>query len=309
MPRGCLPTDLSDDLLSERIHERRFHSFAQFVPRGQQRFHVVPVQWFLVHAHTVFQWGFGHVRQWCSHGGMNTVASNLAVVEQRIAEAAARVGRPAAEVRLLPVSKTKPPEVILEAHAAGYRRFGENKVQEASAKAETLAHVQDIEWSVIGHLQTNKAKDVARFASEFQALDSLRVAKELDKRLQAEGRRLEVLVQVNSSDEDQKFGLPPAEVAAFTRELRSFDSLDVRGLMTLALFTDDHSRIAACFDVMQQVQRELQDADGGGWKELSMGMSGDFELAIEHGATCVRVGQAIFGDRLDPNDYWPGIQG
>ncbi len=226
-----------------------------------------------------------------------------------MAEAAARVDRRADEIRLLPVSKTKTPETVLEAHAAGYRRFGENKVQEASAKAEVLSGVEDIEWAVIGHLQTNKARDVARFASEFQALDSLRVARELDKRLQREGRRLEVLVQINSSDEDQKFGLPPGEMTTFTRELLSFDALDVRGLMTLALFTDDHVRVAACFDVMRDVQRELQDADGGGWEELSMGMSGDFELAIEHGATCVRVGQAIFGDRLDPNDYWPGITG
>ncbi len=238
---------------------------------------------------------------------MDSVAANLLVVERRIAEAAARVDRRPEEIRLLPVTKTKSPETVMEAHAAGYRRFGENKVQEASAKADVLSGVEDIEWTIIGHLQTNKARDVVRFATEFQALDSLRVARELDKRLQREGRRLEVLVQVNSSDEDQKFGLPPAEVVAFTRELVAFDALDVRGLMTLALFTDDHLRVAACFDVMRRLQQELRDVDGGGWDELSMGMSGDFELAIEHGATCVRVGQAIFGDRLDPNDYWPGI--
>ncbi|MDO5736809.1 MAG: YggS family pyridoxal phosphate-dependent enzyme [Propionibacteriaceae bacterium] len=240
---------------------------------------------------------------------MDSVAANLTTIEQRIASAAARVGRRAEDVRLLPVTKTKPPEAVMAAYAQGYRRFGENKVQEASAKAELLADVADIEWSVIGHLQTNKARDVARFATEFQALDSLRVAKELNKRLQNEGRRLEVLVQINSSEEDQKFGLPPAEVAAFAQALQSFDALEVRGLMTLALFTDDHARVGACFDIMGQVQRELQDRDGGGWTELSMGMSGDFELAIERGATCVRVGQAIFGDRLDPNEYWPGITG
>ena len=239
---------------------------------------------------------------------MNDIAANLATIERRIGDAAARAGRTADEVRLLPVSKTKPPETVMEAYAAGYRRFGENKVQEASAKADALAGVDGIEWAVIGHLQTNKAKDVARFAAEFQALDSLRVARELDKRLQREGRRLEVLVQVNSSDEDQKFGLPASEVVDFARELRAFDALDVRGLMTLALFTDDHERVAGCFSVMQHLQGALRDSDGGGWGELSMGMSGDFELAIEHGATCVRVGQAIFGDRLDPNDYWPGIQ-
>lgn len=237
---------------------------------------------------------------------MNSIAANLAAIEQRISAAAARVGRSADDIRLLPVSKTKPPEAVLEAHSAGYRRFGENKVQEAVAKAESLADIEGIEWSVIGHLQTNKARDVARFATEFQAMDSLRVAKELDKRLQREGRRLEVLVQVNSSGEEQKFGLPPAEVGAFARQLGSFDALDVRGIMTLAVFTDDHARIAGCFDTMRQVQERLRDTDGGGWDELSMGMSGDFELAIEYGATCVRVGQAIFGNRLDPEDYWPG---
>lgn len=208
----------------------------------------------------------------------------------------------------MPVSKTKPPESVLEAYEVGYRRFGENKVQEAQGKWESLREVPGIEWAVIGHLQSNKAKYVARFATEFQALDSLKVAAELDRRLQQEGRRLEVLVQINSSDEDQKFGLPPDEVAAFARELSAFDALDVKGLMTLALFTDDQERIASCFRVMRQVQRELRDISGGGWDELSMGMSGDFELAIAHGATCVRVGQAIFGDRLDPNAYWPGIK-
>ena len=239
---------------------------------------------------------------------MTSIAANLQEIEQRIAAAAARAGRDSSEIRLLPVSKTKPPESVVEAHAAGYRRFGENKVQEAQNKWEALREITDIEWAVIGHLQSNKAKYVARFASEFQALDSLKVASELDKRLQQEGRRLGVLIQVNSSDEDQKFGLPPQKVVDFARQLKPFDALEVRGLMTLALFTDDTSRIAQCFTVMRQVQQELRDATGQRWDELSMGMSGDFELAIEHGATCVRVGQAIFGNRLDPNAYWPGIK-
>ena len=238
---------------------------------------------------------------------MTSIAANLQEIEQRIAAAAARAGD-SSEIRLLPVSKTKPPESVVEAHAAGYRRFGENKVQEAQNKWEALREITDIEWAVIGHLQSNKAKYVARFASEFQALDSLKVASELDKRLQQEGRRLEVLIQVNSSDEDQKFGLPPQKVVDFARQLKPFDALEVRGLMTLALFTDDTSRIAQCFTVMRQVQQELRDATDQRWDELSMGMSGDFELAIEHGATCVRVGQAIFGNRLDPNAYWPGIK-
>ncbi len=224
--------------------------------------------------------------------------------------ACARSGREAGSVRLLPVSKTMSPATILQAHAAGYRRFGENKVQEAATKAEELAD-QDLEWAVIGHLQTNKARMVVRFAAEFQALDSLRLAKELDKRLQTEGRQLDVLVQVNSSGEDSKFGLPPEEVVDLARELSAFDALRVKGLMTLAVFSSDREQVAACFDRMLDVQRQLREADdvhvGHGWDELSMGMSGDFELAIEHGATVVRVGQAIFGARLNANDYWPGV--
>lgn len=235
-----------------------------------------------------------------------SIASSLATVEDRIARAAISVDRDPSEVRLLPVSKTKTPADVLEAHAAGYRRFGENKVQEAQAKWEALREEADLEWAVIGHLQTNKARFVARFATEFQALASVRVAAELDKRLAAEDRTLEVLVQVNSSGEDQKFGLPPSEVGAFTRELAAFERLRVGGLMTLAVFSQDAERVGRCFEVMTQVQRELRDRDGSGWDELSMGMSGDYELAITHGATCVRVGQAIFGNRLDPNDYWPG---
>ena len=238
-----------------------------------------------------------------------SITHNLTVIRSRIEAACARAGRPPDSVRLLPISKTKPPEAVLEAFAAGQHRFGENKVQEAWEKHQALADVDGLEWAIVGHLQTNKAKVVARFASEFQALDSLRVAEALDKRLQAAGRQLDVLVQVNSSGEDSKFGLPPQEVDAFARQLGAFDALRVRGLMTLAVFSDDQDAVGACFARMVELRRRLRDEAvlGLGWDELSMGMSGDFELAIEYGATCVRVGQAIFGDRLDPNHYWPGI--
>lgn len=238
-----------------------------------------------------------------------SIAANLAEVESRISAACERAGRQRDEVRLLPVSKTKPPSAVVEAHAAGYARFGENKVQEAAGKWEVLhEEYPDIEWAVIGHLQTNKAKYVARFATEFQALDNLGQAKELQKRLEAADRTLDVLVQVNSSAEPQKFGIDPTDAVAFARELPAFDRLRVRGLMTLALFTEDQAAIAACFDRMLAVQAALREADGGGWDELSMGMSGDYELAIAKGATCVRVGQAIFGSRGDTADHWwPGV--
>ena len=156
------------------------------------------------------------------YSGPVGIAENLAEVRRRIDAACAAADRDPAEVRLLPVSKTKPPEVIREAYDAGVRLFGENKVQEAVAKAEVFADVPDLRWAVIGHLQTNKAKQVAAVAAEFQALDSVRLAEALDRRLHALDRTLDVFVQVNSSGEESKFGLPPEQVPDFARELERF---------------------------------------------------------------------------------------
>jgi pyridoxal phosphate enzyme (YggS family) len=235
------------------------------------------------------------------------VADNLEAVRRRIDLACERAGRDPAGVRLLPVSKTHGPEKIREAYDAGVRLFGENRVQEASEKARIFADVPDLGWAVIGHLQTNKAKEVAAFADEFHALDSLKLAETLDRRLHQASRSLDVFIQVNSSGEEQKFGLPPTEVADFAVALRSCHNLTVRGLMTLAVFSDDADAVGGCFARMRTLQEELRQNDvaAGTYDELSMGMSGDFELAIGYGATTVRVGQAIFGSRLAPQDYWP----
>ncbi len=249
-----------------------------------------------------------HHERWPEAASIEDFRRNLAAVQARIAAACQRVGRDPAGVRLLPVSKTKSEAAIRLAYAAGCREFGENKPQEAYRKWEAMADLTDLRWSVIGHLQTNKAKLVARCAAEFQALDSLRVAEALDRRLQAEGRALDVLVQVNTSGEASKYGLPPAAVAAFLRELPAFTALRVRGLMTLALFSADAARVRRCFVLLRELRDGLREAapDGIGFDELSMGMSGDYEIAVEEGATVVRVGQAIFGARVTPDsDYWP----
>lgn len=233
---------------------------------------------------------------------------NLATVRARIDAACRRVGRDPATVRLLPVSKTKPEASLRLAHAAGCRMLGENKPQEAYRKWEAMQDLTDLQWSVIGHLQTNKARLVARFASEFQALDSLRLAEALDRRLQAEGRSLDVFVQVNTSGEASKYGLAPEEVPAFIQALPAFSALCVRGLMTLALFSSEAERVRQCFILLRTLRDQLRDSApaGIGLDELSMGMSGDFEIAIEEGATVVRVGQAIFGARDTPDShYWP----
>jgi PLP dependent protein len=229
---------------------------------------------------------------------MGQVADNLAKVRERIQAACSRAGRDPDSVRLMAVSKTHGPELVEEAYAAGVRLFGENRVQEAADKAEQVTGHPDLVWAMIGHLQSNKARTVAGFAREFHALDSTKVAEALNRRLHDIGRQLDVFIQVNSSDEPQKHGLRPEQVEAFAHELVRFRTLRVRGLMTLAILSDDHAAVASCFTRMRALQRELQDARvPGSYEELSMGMSGDFELAIEYGATTVRVGQAIFGPR------------
>ncbi|GAA1595899.1 YggS family pyridoxal phosphate-dependent enzyme [Leucobacter chromiireducens] len=241
--------------------------------------------------------------------GVTDFVHNIAAVRGKIAKAAERVGREPREVRLLPVSKTVPEDRIRLAVQAGCRELGENKVQEAARKSAALADL-DVRWSVIGHLQTNKARDVAAFASEFQALDSERAAAALDRRLQAAGRSLDVFVQVNTSAEPQKYGLPPEDVAAFLKTLPHYSALRVRGLMTLAVFSSDTERVRACFSRLRTLRDRLRDSDPDllGDAGLSMGMSGDYEIAIEEGATCVRVGQAIFGARQVPDShYWPGL--
>ncbi len=238
---------------------------------------------------------------------MSDVARNLEAVHARIGAAAIRSGRPADAVRLVLVSKTVPPERVRQALDAGQRVLGENKVQEGRAKAEALADAS-IRWSMIGHLQTNKVKDVLRFAHEVQSLDRLVLAAALEKRLQQLGRGLDVLVQVNTSGEASKYGLAPDEVMPFLQALTAFDALRPYGFMTLARFTADTDEIRRCFRVLHAIRdRARQEApQGERLADLSMGMSGDYEIAIEEGATIVRVGQAVFGPRpTSDSSYWP----
>jgi len=263
---------------------------------------------------TIFHTQTGHDRHglYSQAETVEDFQRNLAAVQARIAAACLRSGRDPATVRLLPVSKTKPEASLRLAYAAGCRYLGENKVQEAFSKWQGMQDLTDLRWSVIGHLQTNKAKVVARFASEFQALDSLRLAEALERRLQTEGRGLDVFVQVNTSGEASKYGLPPEEVPAFISKLSAYPALRVRGLMTLALFSAEAERVRQCFILLRTLRDQLRQSAPAsiGLDELSMGMSGDFEIAIEEGATVVRVGQAIFGARALPDShYWPSEPG
>lgn len=234
------------------------------------------------------------------------VATNLAAVRERIAIAAERSGRAATDVRLVLVTKTIAPERIAEAIAVGQRDLGENKVQEGLGKSQALAG-EALRWTMIGHLQRNKIKDVLRFADEVQSLDRLSLAAPLDNRLQRLGRGLDVLVQVNTSGEASKYGLPPDEVSTFLRELPAFTALRPRGFMTLATFTSDEAEVRRCFRLLRDIRDRARETMPA-LSELSMGMSGDYPWAIEEGATIVRVGQAVFGPRALPDShYWPGM--
>ncbi|NMK47338.1 YggS family pyridoxal phosphate-dependent enzyme [Achromobacter sp. Bel] len=233
----------------------------------------------------------------------DTMAGRLAQIQQRIADACARAGRAPGSVVLLPVSKTFDVDAIREAMALGLNRFGENKTQEIRQKAAALAG-QGLQWVLIGHLQTNKSKDAARDATEVQSLDRPDLAETLHRRLLAEGRTLDVLVQVKTSAEPSKFGMPPEDVAAFLYRIAAeFPTLRVKGLMTLAVNSPDPEEVRACFRALRELRDRLQAENiaGVSLDRLSMGMSGDFELAIEEGSTEVRIGTAIFGARTYPD--------
>lgn len=204
-------------------------------------------------------------------------------------------------VTLVAVSKTKPNEAILEAYESGQRIFGENKVQELTAKAETLP--KDIEWHLIGHLQRNKVKYIAPFVTMIHAVDSIRLAKEINKRAEQNNRIIQCLIQIHIAEEDTKFGFDFSEAKAFlaSEELKELKNIEVRGVMGMATFTDNQEQVKrefatlkSFYDSQQEITQNIENCQ---FDTLSMGMSGDYPIAIEAGSTMVRVGSAIFGSR------------
>lgn len=224
------------------------------------------------------------------------VLARLDAVRRRIVSACESAGRHPAEVTLLPVSKTRSAAEMQPVVAAGVRRFGENRVQEVVAKAPDLPGVS---WTLLGPLQSNKLPKVVALVDEFQALDTWDIAEGLDRRLAAAGRSMDVLVQVNTSGEASKSGLAPADLVDFCRRLGSCEALRPRGLMTIATAGSDPAEATRCFANLSGLRDRLRDARvaDSEWPDLSMGMSGDLEQAIAQGATIVRVGRAIFGER------------
>lgn len=223
------------------------------------------------------------------------IPARLAEVKRRIEAAATRAGRAPESVRLVAVSKNKPAEAIRAAYAAGQRDFGENYMQELTQKAEALADLKDLQWHVIGPIQRNKAKLVARVASFVHAIDRVELVTALDKQTEFAAPFLSALVEVNVSGEATKHGVSPDGLGAVLEALGRSTHLRGVGLMTMAPFVDDPELARPTFKAL----RELRDRHGGAaaLPHLSMGMSHDFEVAIEEGATLVRVGTAIFGAR------------
>lgn len=233
-----------------------------------------------------------------------SVPTNIASIQERIAAAARRAGRKPNEIALMAVSKTQPPERIREAYSAGQRLFGENRVQEFAGKFEALRDLKDAEWHMIGHLQTNKAAKTAELFRAIDSIDSLKLAERLDAAVRALGRKMEVLVEINLGGEAAKSGIAANSpgLEELLRTAPRLEALVFRGLMTVPPLTDDPQDARPYFRKL----RELRDAIAArkltsvAMDELSMGMSHDFEVAIEEGSTCVRVGTAIFGQRQNP---------
>jgi PLP dependent protein len=224
-----------------------------------------------------------------------SLAERLAAVHARIAEATQAAGRAPDAVRLIAVSKTKPVEAIREAYALGQRAFGENYAQELAAKAEALADLPDLEWHFIGHLQTNKARVAAKYARVVHAVDSAALVRELGKRAAKDrASPLEVLIEVNVGREPQKAGAAASEIEEVMTAIRAQPSLALRGLMTMPPAADPGAA-RQTFETLAL----LRNLHGGAaaLPELSMGMSEDLEIAIACGATYIRVGRAIFGER------------
>ncbi len=226
---------------------------------------------------------------------MEDIALRLAHVQSAITEAAQRAGRNPAEIELLAVSKTQPSEVIHQAMRAGVMRFGENKVQEARGKIETLGRGI---WHLIGHLQTNKAKDAVRLFDSIDSVDRLELAEEISRRAEVFGKTQNVLLQVNIARESTKFGCPPESARALAEQINALPRLTLRGLMTIAPYSPEPEKSRPHFAGLRELHAKIEADTGLRLPVLSMGMSGDFAAAIEEGSTCVRIGTALFGERL-----------
>ena len=234
------------------------------------------------------------------------IQENIRHIMKRIQTACKKAGRDPKEVQLLLATKTVEPERILQAFSCGCTLIGENKIQELRDKYEALSVVPHTAH-FIGHLQSNKIKEVVQYAQCIQSIDNLDTAQKLEQRLAQENRNLDILVQVNTSAEKSKFGCAPEEAETLVKAIAALPHVTIRGFMTIGLFSGEEEKVRACFRRLKQVQKRVaaMGLPNVSTDILSMGMSGDLEIAIEEGSTMLRVGTAVFGERQYPDSrYW-----
>lgn len=226
------------------------------------------------------------------------VTENLKKVEEKIQNACRRAGRNRSEVTLIAVSKTKPAEMIREAMSSGITVFGENKVQELLEKQKVIT--EPLDWHLIGHLQRNKVRQVAGCVARIHSVDSLRLAKQIQTDFEKKEEMAHILVEVNMAREESKYGFMPEETESAIREIAKFPNIKVHGLMTIAPFVENPEENRVFFRKMHKLLVDInrKNIDNINMNELSMGMTGDYEVAIEEGATYIRVGTGIFGNRI-----------
>ena len=234
------------------------------------------------------------------------ILHNLKIINQRIKNACEKAGRNIDEVKLLLATKTVSAERIKIVLKNGQTLIAENKVQELKEKYEDLKDIPH-ENHFIGHLQTNKIKDILKYdVSCVQSLDRLDLAEKLHQRLLSVGKTMDVLIQVNTSNEESKFGIHPDNAVELVKNVSELSTLKIKGLMTIGLFSAETEKVRSCFKLLKKLQQEIiqQNIPNVEMKELSMGMSGDLETAIEEGSTIIRVGTAVFGARIYPDSYY-----
>jgi hypothetical protein len=224
------------------------------------------------------------------------IAANLAEIRERIARSAARAGRAAEDITLVAVSKTFPPEAIRSAYELGLRHFGENRVQEWESKQAAVADL-DATWHLIGHLQSNKARRAANLFDRVDSVDSVALAQKLDAAAASEAKRLKVLIEVHLGGEETKSGVPEADLPLLAEGITKFQHLELLGLIAIPPYFDDTERVRPYFQRLRALRDQVGAQVGMPLNVLSMGMSHDFEIAIEECATEVRLGTALFGER------------
>jgi len=225
---------------------------------------------------------------------MGNIAANIKGIIHKIKLAAERVGRKEESVKLVAVTKTVDVSRIKEAIRAGIKIIGENRVQEAREKFKDIG--KEVEWHLIGHLQTNKVKYIFDIFSLIHSVDSLSLAEEIQKRAENKGLETDILIEVNLSGEKTKFGILPEKAINFVKDISRFKNINIMGLMTIPPFSESPEDSRKYFKMLRMLRDDIQ-REGIEMKELSMGMSNDFEVAVEEGATMVRIGTAIFGER------------